>query len=208
VKVTIYVEGGGDDNATLSVCRKGFATFFGRMLPGRKSVRIVARGSRNQAFKDFRIALESRGPDEAVVLLVDSEAPVADGSDPWKHLADREGDKWAKPTLTSHDDACLMVQCVEAWFLADPDALKKHYRKGIRLEKLAQPVNGNVESIPKSKILTSLKAALHGSNPDGYGKRDAFKIITYLDPEKVCKASRHAESMRSRLMKLTSAKKK
>lgn len=205
MRVTIFVEGGGDSQATMSICRRGFVDFFRKLLPGRNEVTIVPCGGRGQAYKDYCRALKSRDDDEAVVLLVDSEEAIAPDTDPWDHLSARVGDGWEKPS-----DACdvhLMVQCVESWFLADHEALKKHYKKGLAIQKLAPPVNEDVELISKDKVMAGLKAALKGTEYENYKKKDGFKIVGLLDPAKVCKASKRAEQMRARLVKLTSAKK-
>ena len=76
VAVTIYAEGGGPGKAGKSKFREGFrklierAGFIGNM-PG-----ILACGSRDNALKDFRVALKKVEANELPLLLVDSEAPV------------------------------------------------------------------------------------------------------------------------------------
>ena len=50
---------------------------------------VVACGSRAATFDRFLTAFGARKAGEFVVLLVDSEAPVAGGAGPWRHLAGR-----------------------------------------------------------------------------------------------------------------------
>ena len=73
VKVTLYVEGGGDTNALKTACREGFREFITKAgIKGRP--RIVACGTRRDAFESFCTAIDQG---EAAMLLVDSEAPVS-----------------------------------------------------------------------------------------------------------------------------------
>ena len=152
VKVKIYVEGGGDRRKELiSECRRGFSEFFKKAGFKGSMPRIIPCGGRKEAYNDFRTAIEAVGPNEFIVLLVDSEDPVedlvADQIDPWIHLKSREGDKWAKPDSAGQDNAHLMVQCMEAWFLADKEALSAFYGNGFR--EGALPKNPEIEKIAK-----------------------------------------------------------
>jgi hypothetical protein len=128
VSVRVYVEGGGDykHNDTATTCRRGFQELFGKLgLPGRR-LSVIACGSRLQTFNDFRKALRQQTGD-FVILLVDSEGPVvAPGA--WAHFHARDG--WQRPAGTIQDQAHLMVQCMEAWFLADREALIEFYGQG------------------------------------------------------------------------------
>lgn len=104
MKVRIYVEG-GFEGSTKSDCRRAFSTFLGRAIrPG--SFKVIASGSRQQAYEDFCSGLRQH-TDEYIILLVDSEAAVIVA--PWRHLGTREGDQWKRPAGTD-DQAHLMVQ--------------------------------------------------------------------------------------------------
>ena len=77
MKVTIYVEGGGDSKYQHIQCRQGFRRLiensgFAGKMPG-----IFACGGRGAAFGDFKTAMKSKSPTDYPVLLVDSEDPVA-----------------------------------------------------------------------------------------------------------------------------------
>lgn len=123
-EVRIYIEGGGDGKNTKALLRRGFSSFFKELVQVAQSKKInwniTVCGSRNNAFRDFKNALATH-PDAFVILLVDSEAPVVKQS-PWEHLKLR--DNWDSPGVD--DTHCyLMVQAMEAWFMADIDTLKK-----------------------------------------------------------------------------------
>jgi hypothetical protein len=121
--VKIYVEGGGDRKDLKSKCREGFSNFFEKAGFKGRMPRIMACGGRKSTYDDFCTALEIAEAEEFIMLLVDSEDPVQDGMAPWTHLAAREGDGWSRPAAAVDDTAHLMVQCMEAWFLADKDTL-------------------------------------------------------------------------------------
>jgi hypothetical protein len=131
VSVTIYVEGGGVGNASLTKCRKGFGIFFERLLLGKDRVKVVACGGRSKAFKKFRTAHQGVMPGDYVILLVDSEGPVEAHVSPWDYLVKREGDKRLKPKSATDDQVHLMVQCMEAWLMADREAVVEHFDKGL-----------------------------------------------------------------------------
>ncbi len=67
MSVTVYVEGGGV-GVSVSKCRKGFRSFFERLLPWKNHVTVIACGGRNDAFKAFKLAYEKRTPDDYAIL--------------------------------------------------------------------------------------------------------------------------------------------
>lgn len=194
--VKLYVEGGGDSNALRTACREGFSTFITKAGLSKRP-RVVACGSRADAFNAFRTAVENG--DEAL-LLVDSEAVVADEYqrpedspmqwNPWAHLKQRAGDGWNKPGASSNTDCHLMVQCMENWFLADGDALARFFGQGFRRNALPS-TNNMVESIEKFAVYRHLQQATHGSQTKGeYGKGEhSFKLLAAIDPARVMAAS-------------------
>ena len=48
--------------------------------------KVVRGEGREQTFDKFKTALQTARRDEVVILLVDSEEPVAAGHSPWQHL--------------------------------------------------------------------------------------------------------------------------
>ena len=190
MSVKVYVEGGGDGRDLKVRCRQGFSTFFRKVSLAGRMPRIIACGARDKTYRNFRTALAHAADNDFIVLLVDSEAPVAMGVGPWHHLKNR--DNWDKPASAADDNAHLMVQCMEAWFLADKDALAKYFGDGFNLNAL--PGRPDVENISKSDIENGLKNATKQCNPKGkYHKgRHSFTILAELDTDKVIAASPHA----------------
>ena len=192
MSIKVFVEGGGETNLLRSKCREGFRKFFSKAgLEGRMP-RVVASGSRRDAFDDFRAAVREAKKDDFIVLLVDSEGPVATGTGPWQHL--KACDNWDQPSGTTDDQAHLMVQCMEAWFLADKDCLAAYYGKDFNQNAL--PARQDIENIAKNDVLNGLKNATSGVSKGEYEKgRHAFDILAQIDPAKVIAASPHAKRL-------------
>lgn len=203
MNLKVYVEGGGDTNALRTRCREGFSEFFRKAgLEGRMP-RIVASGGRQQAFDDFCTALKKAGANDFIVLLVDAEAPVVTKNGPWNHLHDR--DAWEQPAAAGDENVHLMVQCMEAWFLADKDALAEFFGNGFNREAL--PARLEVEDVAKTDVMNGLKAATRHSEKKGeYGKgRHSFAILALMDPAKVMRASPHARRLIETLIEKSEA---
>lgn len=192
MNVKIYVEGGGDGRDLLTRCRSGFRTFFAKASLAGRMPRIIACGSRNTAYDKFCTAFRNRRTNEFIVLLVDSENPVAAGNRPWRHLEGRDG--WARPSDATEDQAHLMVQCMEAWFLADADALVAYF--GPDFKPRALPGTREIETVEKVDVLRGLRNATRQCNKGTYGKgRHSFDILEQLDPAKVFAVSPHANRL-------------
>lgn len=194
----LYVEGGGYGKALRTECRKGFAQFFSKAgLKGRMP-KIHACGSRQNAFDDFRHALNKPGNDRFIVLLVDSEGPVARNSGSWAHLNQRDG--WKRPEGAADNGAHLMVQCMEAWFLADRDSLGTFFGQGFNRNAL--PARTDIEAIPKNDLLNGLRNATRQCKPKGeYAKgQHAFAVLSETDPARVLEASPRAKLLVDALM--------
>ena len=191
-EIRIYIEGGGDDRDTKRKIRQGFSSFLKDIVQMARSQRIkwdiIVCGSRNNTFKSFKNALADF-PDAFNVLLVDSEAPLK--KDPWEHLKDR--DNWE---LSGVDDThCyLMVQAMEAWFIADIEALKKFYGKGFKENAISK--NPNVETIDKDSLEPSLKAATRDTSKGDYQKiQHASKLLELMDVVKVRQAAPNCDRL-------------
>ena len=141
-------------------------------------------GGRMKAFKDFRTALKKAGAEDFIVLLVDSEDSLGVEEGSWAHLKRR--DNWDKPVAATDENAHLMVQCMESWFLADNGFHRK-----------ALPARPEVEDISKKDVLDSLKAASRHCGKKGkYDKgQHSFEILASLDPAKVTAFSPHAKRL-------------
>ncbi|MGA2599839.1 MAG: DUF4276 family protein [Bryobacteraceae bacterium] len=187
--VRIYV-GGGFEGSTKSNCRRAFAAFLGKVIrPG--SFKVIASGSRQNAYEDFSSALRQH-PEEYVLLLVDSETAVT--AKPWQHLKTREGDNWSRPDGAGHDRAHPMVQVTEAWFLADQDTLAAYY--GQRFLRNSLPRQEDIERIEKNKVFEALRHASKKTQKESYHKtRHGFDLLELIDPALVREASRHADDL-------------
>lgn len=201
MSVRIYVEGGGNTGALKSECRRGFSQFFAKFIPPGKQPRIIACGSRDEALDDFRTALRQH-PGEHIILLVDAEDSVDPGHTVWEHLKQRDG--WEPPSGATDDNAHLMVQCMESWFLADPETLTDYFGQGF--QQSALPKNPNVEAIAKPTVFRALEAATRQTKTKGaYSKGGhSFAILARIDPNKVRRASPHAERLAVTLLRLSS----
>lgn len=187
--IRVYVEG-GFEGSTKTNCRKAFSTFPAKVVRP-ECFKVIASGSRSQAFQDFCSALR-RHPGDYNVLLVDSETAVT--KRPWQHLHDREGDNWPKPDGVDDDQAHLMVQVMEAWFLADQDTLSAYYKQGFLRNSL--PRQRNIERIDKKTVIESLSHASKGTQKGPYHKTGhGFDLLELIDPALVQAASSHAADL-------------
>lgn len=174
----LYVEGGGSGGYLRTECRRAFSEFLKKSGIKSGLPRVVACGSRSNAYQDFCTAI---GNGELAILLVDSECAVFDKS-VWDHLKNRKGDGWTRPDKIKDDQCHLMIQCMESWFLADIDAVSGFYGKSFNAGRL--PKN-QPEEVAKEDLFNALNAAI--GDGDGYKKgRDSFRILEKIDTEKVC----------------------
>ena len=201
MKVKIYVEGGGDQARLKRKCRRGFSRFFSNAGLERKP-KIVACGSRQSTYEDIRTAVKAATPDVLPLLLVDSEGPVQeqhqrDGNfDPWGHLRFRDG--WVRPQNVDDDQAHLMVQCMESWFLADRQCLQNFFRDNFQANAL--PGNPNIEEIDKQRLFDSLKKATRHTQKGRYDKgAHSFEILGQINPARVFQHSPWAKRLKNKL---------
>lgn len=188
----IFVEGGGDHNDALrSECRRAFKKLLEKAgFKGRLPQAIPCGGRRN-AYEQFCTAID--GGEISSILLVDSEAPVVT-DDPWQHVAQRPGDGWRKPDGATAAHLHLMVQCMEAWFLADRRALREYFGQGLQETALPAETLGP-EDVRKRDLFSKLKQATRRVKTKGaYDKgRHSFKLLERLDPDLVRKTCPWAE---------------
>ncbi len=203
-RVKIYVEGGGDQAKLKRECRRAFSKFFEKAGFKGRMPRVVACGSRNDAYGDFCTAVNVVTADELPLLLVDSEAQVAPRHQhegqfkPWEHLQAR--DDWKKPANADDEQAHLMVQCMEAWFLADRPCLQEFF--GHHFQANALPGNQDIESIEKKQLFDALKQATRHTPNGQYGKSShSFKILEAMNPDQVFQQSKWTERLRDKLEK-------
>jgi len=196
--VTVYVEGGATDNDLLKrECRKGFQKFA--EAAGIRGVSFISMGGRNQAHDAFCTALAVRERESIILLLIDSEDPIKAGVDNWTHLESRKDNELQKPDNATDEHLFLMVQCMETWLIADMDALKKQFGKGLSIEPFKQWPN--LEDVAKPTVQDALIRATHACKT-GYAKGTiSFELLGKISPDKVSAACSHANRFINRLRK-------
>jgi hypothetical protein len=195
--IAVYVEGGGPTSATRDVFRRGMATFLEPIVREARKRRIqwrpVVCGGRQEAYDKFCDALVKE-PHVFNVLLVDSEDPVAITISPWEHLKKRADDQWDIPAGADDERCQLMVACMEAWFLADPAGLKRHFGGNFDSKKLPSP--NLAETRTKADINNALKQATRNTKAKEYRKiRDGAKLLEKVDPVEVRKRCQWCERL-------------
>jgi uncharacterized protein DUF4276 len=187
VKIRLYVEGGGDSRFSWRRIRDGFRLFLNpkNELP----LEIIPCGSRAETFKDFQTGLKEH-PDAFNLLLVDSDSRVSLPG--WGHLRQQQP-RWKFPRLS--DERChYMAQAVEAWLLADPEALAAYFGKGFR--KNALPDHKDIEAVPKDDLEPSLNRAVARTQKGRYGYakiRHCADLLALLNQDRVRQRARHCD---------------
>lgn len=180
----LYIEGGarGPDSKYLQIrCREGFRTLLEKCGFERPIPALKACGGRDFTFRDFLIARESKTTGDYVAMLIDSEEPIADIEEAWKHLQSVETvNKWKKPKGATDDQVLFMTTCMETWIAADRDALKAHY--GSKLQNSALPPLVELEARGRHDVQDKLVHATRAcSNAYKKGER-SFEILAKLTP--------------------------
>jgi len=201
VVAEIYVEGAAQNSyRARTLCRRSFTKFFTNAGLEGKLPRIVPCGGRKRTYDNFKAAMKTRQPDEVPLLLVDSETAVQKGVTVWEHLKARPGDNWDKPDGAKDDQAFLMVQVMETWFLADREALKSFF--GQHFREAAFKKWPHLEDVPKTTVIEALKTATAAcANKYDKGKT-AFDLLAEISPKKVEDASPSAKALFERLRNL------
>jgi hypothetical protein len=198
VSVRLYVEGGGEGQLLDTLFRQGWRQFFKAAGLADKMPRVVRGQGRAQTFDLFATAVEHPRNGALPMLLVDSEDPMGEGRSVWRHLETRDG--WKRPTAAAEDQAFLMVQVMETWFLADRDMLRRYFGNSLRENHLRQwPV---LEAVPKPTVFEALEKATAGC-PKRYAKgKVSFELLGLLSPQKVEAACPHAKALLDRLRRM------
>lgn len=190
--VAIYMEGGGRGPDTRAALRRGMDALLApaKQAARDKSLRwkLVCCGPRNEALRGFRNATRD-GEAAIVLLLVDAEGLVATG--PCEHLQARDG--WDM-TGVEAQSVHLMVQTMEAWIVADADALRRYYGQGFNAQALPRAMD--LEGVAKQALARSLRRATDGTGKGRYRKiAHASDLLQRVDAERVKARCRHCRRL-------------
>ncbi len=172
--------------------REGFSEFFKELAAtlGRAPKLIAGKADPCGV---FRLALDTH-PDALNILLIDAEGP--DDGKLFETICHPRG-----IDVRSRDTVFWMVQCMEAWFLADAEALKKYYGKEFR--ENAVRLNPKVEEIPKKDVIKTLDTATKDTSKGRYHKtKHAPSLLKLISPARVKQASGHCRRLFESVPKL------
>ena len=189
VRVRIFIEGGGI--ASDEVFTEGWRKFFVAAGLLGKMPRVVRGEGREQTFDKFRTALQSQRRNEVVILLVDSEGPVAAGDSAWQHLSHQ--DNWSQPQGADDDSAYLMVQVMETWFLADREALRRFFGPSLNENHFSQWPD--LEAVPKDTVLNAMEMSTANCQRPYSKGRVSFQLLGEISPGLVAAACPHADQL-------------
>jgi hypothetical protein len=181
--IAIYIEGGGDSTSGKAQLRQGFDALLESQKTAARARKmhwkLVLCGGRNSTYDAFQHATRT-AKSEIVVLLVDAEAPVATSTPMGRatHLATRDG--WNLAGIAA-EQVHLMTQCMEAWIVADAEALAAFYGKSFHQGAL--PKRTLLDGEPKASLYAALDAATKHTQKGSYGKiQHASELLKRLEP--------------------------
>jgi hypothetical protein len=173
MEIRIYFEG----NKAL---RPGFEVFFRDVRKANHETQFIAA---KDGPSDYRKAARTH-PHAWNILLKDSEGPVPTDA---RTLCKKLGIDPANV-----NNVFWMVEVMESWFLADPDALNQYYGQGFAASAIG--TTQDVERIPKSEVLDRLKRATRRATKGTYNKvTHAPRLLEHLNANRV---QEHASNCR------------
>lgn len=178
-EIHVYFEG----DRTL---REGFREFLKELYEAASASSAKTRliPARATPVDRFKVALQ-QNPNALNILLLDSEGPVG---------GERYKERLAEIPQSAHNCVFWMVQLMESWFLADPDALAGFYGKGFGrgLFKDWQ----DVEAVRKEDVEKILHDATGKTQKGKYHKTaHAPHILASINPNLVKQKSRHCREL-------------
>ena len=186
VKVRIFIEGGGNGSVIDQSFKQAWRQFFAAAGLAGRMPRVVRGESRTATYDKF-INTRPRA-NEVLLLLVDSEGPVAPGHTAWQHLQARDG--WRQPPAAAADSAYLMVQFMETWFLADREALRRFF--GAAFNENAFREWPSLEAVPRDTVISVLEQATGARYRKG---KVSFQLLERISPDRVAAACPHAKQL-------------
>ena len=176
-RVTIHFEGDGKLKPGF---RKLFARHADRARGNRIRFNLISGGPNAETVKDFLRSCR-QNPSDLNVLLVDSEGPAPSVADAIQKL--RSQSYWDASAAVDDGQINFMVQAMEAWFIADPQALARHFGNSFNAGGLPNP--RNAETISPKDLTDSIDQALRGvggRRRREYDKaRDGARLLELID---------------------------
>lgn len=165
--------------------RVGFGKLFEnhRERARRNGIRfdMIAGGPNAETVKGFLRSCRLN-PSDVNILLIDSEGPAPRAAGAIRALRSRS--YWDANVAPKEDERInFMVQAMEAWFIADPQTLERHFGNGFGTGNL--PNSQNAESISPNRLTDSIDQALRaigGRRRRKYDKvRDGARLLALID---------------------------
>ena len=177
----IYAEGGGPPGTMTNIrCREGFTRMLQNCGLDASKFDVIACGGGGDARNDFIDAHADSAGAYYVALLIDSETPLTNINDTWRHLESRGGD-WKRPPDARDDQVLFMTRCTETWIVADHKALREQF--GPNLQDGALPELDDLEQLSPGNLKDRLKDATQLC-PDPYNEgRNSYDLLAKLDPD-------------------------
>ncbi len=199
--VEVFIEAGpkGEKSANGNTAlRLGFEGLLAKqkdlLLTRGIRLRLTVCGSRSRACKAFKNAHDDEQAGKINALLVDSEEALSekgrgDAAARKQHLIDRVGDQWDLKGVNP-EVLHLMIECMETWLLADPDAMTRYYGQGFHRKSC--PERLNLEQEPKAEVASKLDSATRNTQKGVYHKVDhASQLLALICPDQVRKRCPH-----------------
>ena len=176
----VLLEGGDvESSESLGRCREGFRRLLEKCGFSGRMPRLKACGSRQSAYENFVAIYASQSSLDYIALLIDSEDPVANIDETWRHLNQRDG--WQRPAGAQNDQVLFMVTCMETWIVADRQTLNQHF--GNPLQTSALPPLNNLEGRSRQDVQDRLERATRDC-PGPYTKGPkSFEVLAKLNPD-------------------------
>ncbi len=174
------MEGGGPTTSSgRAALRQGMERFLASMKQRAREAswhwKLACWGGRDATFDRFIRAVEDH-EHTVTMLLVDAEGPVSQPV--LQHLRSRDP-HW-NLRLADEEMVHLMIQTMEAWIVADVDALASYYGRGFRAAAL--PRREELELEPKERLATALNNATRNTREGAYHKiHHASDLLKRLD---------------------------
>ncbi len=166
-----------------------FYPYMSRARERRIRFNLVAGGSQIETVKDFLRYCRS-SPHQLNVLLIDSEKPVANTTQAVSSL--RSDSSWDISAACADEQINFMVQAMEAWFIADPQALTERFGQSFRINALPNPQNAELTT-PGELVAAIHRGLRHsGSRRRYYDKvADGVKLLQLIDLARVSQRCPH-----------------